>query len=101
MANESNQETDTFIYWLFTGNNAVPEFSREDATWLEMVFGYHERTTEQKARLHNLRRAAGLHAAVLLTECPGGPEREIALQRVQEAAMWANAAVSRLSRNTP
>lgn len=58
-------------------------------------FTYHEPAEGQPEQYTEIR-AAGLDfAEVIGFECPDSRERAIALNKVDEAVMWANAAIAR------
>lgn len=58
-------------------------------------FTYHEPTEGQPEQYAEIR-AAGLDLAeVIGFECPDSPERAQALNKIDEAVMWANAAIAR------
>lgn len=48
---------------------------------------------EQQKRINNIVRAAEHLEEVIKQNCPKEYEREIALQRLEEVAMWANKAI--------
>ena len=58
-------------------------------------FTYHPPKDRQAERYREIR-AAGLDLAELLTaECPQSRELSLALTKLEEAVMWANAAIAR------
>jgi hypothetical protein len=62
---------------------------------LEKAFTYHPPKGDQAARYENIR-AMAKHVAFNLTElCPPSRELSLALTKLEEAIMWANAAIAR------
>jgi hypothetical protein len=62
---------------------------------IDLAFTYHAPKGDQAERYSNLRQAAKGFARLIDTYCPDSEEKTIALQRVQEAVMWANASIAR------
>jgi len=62
---------------------------------LEKRFTYHPPKEGQPARYENIR-ALGKHfAEKICTFCPDSRERSLALTNLEQAVMWANAAIAR------
>lgn len=61
---------------------------------LEHVFSYHKPHGDQPERYERVRSAARTFAAALMTHCPPSEERTLALRKVQEAVMMANASIA-------
>ena len=62
---------------------------------LEVRFTYHAPKGKQP-EYYKIIRATGLQMAKdIRTLCPKCEERELALRKVEEAVMWANAAIAR------
>lgn len=61
---------------------------------LEKRFKYHE-PTEAKKIQHGAVRAIARDFASLVDELPTGREQSIAMTKIEEAMMWANAAIAR------
>lgn len=61
---------------------------------LEHVFSHHAPTVPQQDIYIRLRTAAKAYAKTLLDYCPESRERYLALTSLQDASMWANAAVA-------
>lgn len=57
-------------------------------------FTYHEATEEQRQRYKKINVATAVAAEALLDHCPDSRERSLALTKIQEARMWANAAIA-------
>jgi hypothetical protein len=69
----------------------MPEFSDE---WVENVFSYHAPKYDQGERYAELR-AAGLNLAKKLREeVPPSFELLVALRKLREVIMWANAGIA-------
>ena len=65
-----------------------------DQTFLDETFRYHAPTHSQIIRYAGLRDAARFLAGLVLSECPDSAERTLAVRKVQEAVMWANASIA-------
>lgn len=62
---------------------------------LEHRYSYHAPTPD-KIKIHEYVRKSGLELAKdIAAMCPDGREKSLALTRVEEAIMWANAAIAR------
>jgi len=57
-------------------------------------FTYHKPFGDQPGRYLVLRSAAKRMAELILDACPESREQTLALTRLQEAVMWANAAIA-------
>jgi hypothetical protein len=56
----------------------------------------HHAPTGDKAETHQMVRESGkVFAHALLASCPESPELSTALAKIEEAVMWANAAIAR------
>jgi hypothetical protein len=62
---------------------------------LENIFTYHAPFGTQQERYVVLRNAGKTLAAVVLASCPPSAERTLALRKIEEAVMWANASIAR------
>lgn len=61
----------------------------------ENIFTYHAPKADQPPRYEELR-AAGKELAELIDQsCPDSREKTIAIERLEECIMWANAAIAR------
>lgn len=58
-------------------------------------FTYHEPQPGQPARYQEIRDYAHGLAALVMNQCPASRERSLALTKIEEAVMWANAAIAR------
>lgn len=58
-------------------------------------FTYHPPKNDQPARYTELRSLAHGLAHAIATSCPSSRERSLALTKLEEAVMWANAAIAR------
>jgi len=61
---------------------------------LENMFKYHAPTEDQVFRYGVLRDEAKLFAYAILEYAPESAERTLAIRKVQEAVMWANASIA-------
>lgn len=70
-----------------------------DGAELETRFTYHPPTGTQPERYEAIRREARDFAAFIVARTPDSREQSLALTALEEAVMWANAAIAR--RETP
>lgn len=59
------------------------------------AFTYHPPTGDQPAQYAALRSAAKAFAEMIDLYCPNGREKSVSITKVEEAVMWANAAIAR------
>lgn len=62
---------------------------------IESAFTYHAPKNDQPARYTRLREEAKQLAALIVESTPASREQSVALTHLEEAIMWANAAISR------
>jgi hypothetical protein len=62
---------------------------------LEKRFTYHPPTPEQRVAYERIRGEAGAFAMAIAALCPTGREAALAITKLEECVMWANAAVAR------
>lgn len=62
---------------------------------LESRFTYHPPKDGQPQRYQEIRSAGLLLARLLNAECPASREASLALTHLEQAVMWANAAIAR------
>jgi hypothetical protein len=62
---------------------------------LDNRFTYHKPTGNQPSRYTEIRRQAGDLARFINLNCPESRELSLAITRLEEAVMWANAAIAR------
>jgi len=62
---------------------------------IEKNFTYHRVWGSQPYRYESLRKTAKDLAIAIDAQCPPSRERSLALTKVEEAIMWANAAIAR------
>lgn len=62
---------------------------------LEKNFTYHAPKEGQPEKYTKIRSTAWTLAATIVQLCPDSREREIATTKIEEAVMWANAAIAR------
>ena len=65
-----------------------------DKAKLEGIFTYHAPKEDQTARYIILRAHGKALATQVMFLCPDSRERSVALTKIQEAVMWANAAIA-------
>jgi len=66
-----------------------------DRGQIERAFTYHPPFGDQPAKYERLRAAAKELAFLIFATCPSGRERSLAMTKLEESVMWANAAVAR------
>jgi len=74
-----------------TGRMLTPEEVAE----IDVRFSYHAPKDGQLDKYVVLRHEAGALARYVMTLCPESRERALALTKIEEAVMWANAAIAR------
>jgi hypothetical protein len=68
--------------------------TREEIVDIVNRFTYHPPHSDQAVRYEELRGAAKVLAMKIADRCPPSREKSLALTRLQEAVMWANAAIA-------
>lgn len=61
---------------------------------INSAFVYHKPNKDQTARHIELRANAKLFAELIDRSCPPSSERTLALRKLQECVMWANASIA-------
>ena len=61
---------------------------------IDRVFTYHAPKGDQTERYQNLRATAKSMALDIERLCPDSREKSLAITKVQEASMWANASIA-------
>ena len=64
-------------------------------TEIENNYTYHAPQEGQLERYERIRYKAKMLAAYINEQCPESREKSIALTKIEEAVMWANAAIAR------
>lgn len=62
---------------------------------LDNIFTFHKATKEQNEKYCQLREESKKFAALILNICPVSRERSLALTKLEESCMWANAGIAR------
>ena len=62
---------------------------------VESDFMYHPPTGDQPERYQKIRDKARSLARLVIELCPDGRERSLALTKLEETVMWANAGIAR------
>lgn len=62
---------------------------------IETRFTYHKPKGDQPERYEKLREAAKSFARLVADSCPDSREASLAMTHIEEAVMWANAAIAR------
>ena len=65
-----------------------------DVHQIANIFTYHKPFGDQPARYELLREEAGKLATLINELCPESREKSLALTTIQQAIMWANAAIA-------
>lgn len=66
--------------------------SRED---LDNRFSYHAPKADQPKKYEDIRAKAKEFAVMICNYCPDSREKSLALTKLEEASMWANASIAR------
>ena len=66
----------------------------ELSEYLKRVFTYHPPKTDQPQRYETIRKAALGLSETITERCPDSPELDMAICKLREAVMWANAAIA-------
>ena len=62
---------------------------------IENNFSYHTPKEDQPERYEKIRNKAKMLAAYINEKCPDSREKSLAFTKLEEAVMWANAAIAR------
>lgn len=62
---------------------------------LENNFSYHQPNDEQASLYHVIRETAKNFAELLNDLCPESREKSLAITKLEESVMWANASIAR------
>lgn len=86
----------TNLVKMYEGRNmTLYELSADQVKKLEADFIYHPSTADQIRRYELIREHAREYAELLMTFCPPSRELSLALTELENAVMWANAAIAR------
>jgi hypothetical protein len=69
--------------------------SIEERDDLDKRFTYHSPKTDQPERYVLIRNTAKSFGLLIIDKCPKSRERSLALTKLEEAVMWANAGIAR------
>lgn len=69
--------------------------TNDDLELLDKAFTYHPPKGDQAKRYKEIRSTAWSFGRLILRSTPPGGEQDAAIERLQEAVMWANAAIAR------
>lgn len=61
---------------------------------INSAFVYHKPTEVQTAKYQGIRANAKIFAELIEHDCPPSSERTLALRKLQECVMWANASIA-------
>ena len=62
---------------------------------IENNFSYHAPKDDQPERYENIRNKAKMLVAYINEYCPDSREKSLAMTKLEEAVMWANASIAR------
>lgn len=62
---------------------------------LENNYTYHPPKDDQPERYERIRYKAKMLAAYINEKCPDSREKSLAMTKIEEAVMWANASIAR------
>ena len=62
---------------------------------LKSRFTYHALKDDQPVRCEHIRYKASILAAYINEKCPESREKSLAITKIEEAVMWANASIAR------
>ena len=65
-----------------------------DKNQIENIFTYHAPTPEQQVKYKAIRAEAKTLAELINEQCPESREKSLAITKLQELVMWANAAIA-------
>lgn len=71
------------------------DITEEDQARLDNNFRYHSPQPDQETRYRRIRAEGREFARTVLRNVPPSRERSLALTKIEEAVMWANAAIAR------
>jgi len=74
---------------------------KEKVEQVDNNFTYHKPNENQADRYHRIRETAKVFANQMLAECPESRELSLALTKLEEAVMWANASIARNEPKNP
>jgi hypothetical protein len=69
--------------------------TQEDRDDLDTRFTYHQPKPGQPEKYLRIRSQAKTLASSITVECPDSRERSLALTKLEEVVMWANASIAR------
>lgn len=62
---------------------------------IERNFSYHAPREDQQLRYDTIRYKAKMFTAYINEYCPDSREKSLAITKIEEAVMWANASIAR------
>lgn len=71
------------------------KLTKDQSKYLENCYKYHAPFGDQVERYQSLRETAKAFAFQILTEVPWSREASLALNNLEQAVFWANAAIAR------
>jgi hypothetical protein len=78
------------------GKSCIREVSRDDhdRAVVKRTFKYHAPKGNQGVRYEEIRSTARIFAGLIIDLCPASANRTIAIRKLQEAVMFANASIA-------
>jgi len=78
-------------------NTLSPKYTNNLADFqkIQNNFVYHAPKPDQVGRYEDVREGAKVFAEFLIAVCPASRELSLALTNIEQAVMWANAAIAR------
>ncbi len=70
----------------------MPDFT--DPKVIEEIFTYHKPEGGQPAQYENIRNAAKTFCKILVANTPACPDQSVAIRKIREAVMTANASIA-------
>lgn len=61
---------------------------------LDEIFTYHAPHSGQPQRYERIRNMARQYSELIIVLCPASHERDVAVDRLREVVMWANASIA-------
>lgn len=71
--------------------------SEQDPTEIDIRFAYHPPVGDQQGYYNDIREQAKRFAVTIEQMCPNSREKALAFTNLEQAVMWANAAIARRS----
>lgn len=73
----------------------MSEIIKKKVSTIDNNFRYHPPKGDQQARYEAIRSAGKMLALTIEDYCPDSREKSLAMTKIEEAVMWANASIAR------